>query len=148
MPEDAKGRDFSIATSEEIKAGKTTDVYFLRTLDILKKAGKDRTSVGAEVTAGNLPHGGPAGSHGGGEEAVHLLRGKSVSLWSLPEGSLFPPRTARGVPVPVMVLEGPYGEWALYETPILGMVCQASGIATKAARIRRLAGDKQVLSFG
>src|SRR3989442_7310119 len=47
-----------------------------------------------------------------------------------------------------MILEGPYGEWAVYDTPILGMVCQASGIATKAARIRKLAGDKQVLSFG
>src|SRR6266550_2250786 len=148
MPRDAKGRDFYIATSEEIKAGKTTDVYFLRTLDILKKAGKERTSVVAEVTAGNLPSGWPWGVLCGVEEAVHLLQGKSVSLWSLPEGSLFPPRTARGIPVPVMMLEGPYGEWALYETPILGMLCQASGIATKAARIRKLAGDKQVLSFG
>src|SRR5438552_1712105 len=148
MARDAKGRDFYIATSEEIKAGKTTDVYFLRTLDILKKAGKDRTSVVAEVTAGNLPSGWPWGVFCGVEEAVHLLQGKSVSLWSLPEGSLFPPRTARGIPVPVMMLEGPYGEWALYETPILGMLCQASGIATKAARIRKLAGDKQVLSFG
>ncbi len=148
MPRDAKGRDFYIATSEEIRAGKTTDVYFLRTLDILKKAGKERTSVIAEVTAGNLPNGWPWGVLCGVEEAVHLLQGKSVSLWSLPEGSLFPPRTARGIPVPVMMLEGPYGEWALYETPILGMLCQASGIATKAARIRKLAGDKQVLSFG
>src|SRR5436190_1438894 len=148
MARDAKGRDFYIATSEEIKAGKTTDVYFLRTLDILKKAGKDRTSVFAEVTAGNLPSGWPWGVLCGVEEAVHLLQGKSVSLWSLPEGSLFPPRTPRGIPVPVMMLEGPYGEWALYETPILGMLCQASGIATKAARIRKLAGDKQVLSFG
>src|SRR2546428_2533805 len=148
MPKDATGRDFYIATSEEIKAGKTTDVYFLRTLDILKKAGKDRASVVAEVTAGNLPNGWPWGVLCGVEEAVHLLHGKSVSVWSLPEGSLFPPRTARGIPVPVMIVEGPYGEWALYETPILGMVCQASGIATKAARIRKLAGAKQVLSFG
>src|SRR5438128_7142911 len=148
MPRDAKGRDFYIATSEEIKAGKTTDVYFLRTLDILKKAGKDRTSVVAEVTAGNLPSGWPWGVVCVVEGAVQLLRGKSVSVWSLPGGSLFPRRTARGIPVPVMIVEGPYGEWALYETPILGMVCQASGIATKAARIRKLAGDKQVLSFG
>src|SRR5438094_8864193 len=145
MARDAKGRDFYIATSEEIKAGKTTDVYFLRTLDILRKAGKDRTSVFAQVTAGNLPNEWPWGVLCGVEEAVHLLQGKSVSLWSLPEGSLFPPRTPRGIPVPVMMLEGPYGEWALYETPILGMLCQASGIATKAARIRKLAGDKQIL---
>src|SRR3972149_4830300 len=75
-------------------------------------------------------------------------RGQDVSLWALPEGSLFPPRTSRGIPVPVFVVEGPYGEWAMYETPLLGMVCQASGIATKAARIRKLADGKQVLSFG
>src|SRR5437899_3177397 len=147
MARDAKGRDFYIATSEEIKAGKTTDVYFLRTLDILKKAGKDRTSVIAEVTAGNLPSGWPWGVFCGVEEAVHLLQGKSVSLWSLPEGSLFPPRTARGIPVPVMMLEGPYGEWALYETPILGMVYQASGITTNAARFRKIAVYNKVLSL-
>src|SRR2546421_10200776 len=148
MPKDATGRDFYIATSEEIKAGKTTDVYFLRTLDILKKAGKDRASVVAEVTAGNLPNGWPWGVLCGVEEAVHLLHGKSVSLWSLPEGSVFPPRTPRGIPVPVMIVEGPYGEWALYETPILGMVCHARGIATKAARVRKLAGAKKALTFG
>src|SRR5947209_11246820 len=148
MARDAKGRDFYIATSEEIKAGKTTDVYFLRTLDILKKAGKDRTSVVAEVTAGNLPNGWPWGVLCGVEEAVHLLQGKSVSLWSLPEGSLFPAKTPRGIPLPVMVLEGPYGEWAVFETPVLGMICQASGIATKAARIRKAADGRQVLSFG
>src|SRR5206468_2879496 len=39
-------------------------------------------------------------------------------------------------------------EWALYETPVLGMICQASGIATKAARIRKLANGEQVLSLG
>ncbi len=48
----------------------------------------------------------------------------------------------------MLTLEGPYEEWALYETPVLGMICQASGIATKAARIRKLANGKQVLSFG
>lgn len=148
MPKAARGRDFYVATADEIRAGQTTDIYFLRTLDILKKAGKDRTGVVAEVTAGALPNGWPWGILCGLEEVVHLLEGKSVSLWSLPEGTLFPPRTPRGIPVPVMVLEGPYGEWALFETPILGMICQASGIATKAARIRKLADGKQVLSFG
>lgn len=148
MPKAARGRDFYVATEDEIRAGRTTDIYFLRTLDILKKAGKDRTGVIAEVTAGALPNGWPWGVLCGLEEVVHLLKGKSVSLWSLPEGSIFPSRTPRGIPVPVIVLEGPYGEWALFETPVLGMICQASGIATKAARIRKLAGGKQILSFG
>jgi nicotinate phosphoribosyltransferase len=142
------GRDFYIASAEEIQAGKTTDVYFLRTLDILKKAGKDRTVVDAEITTGGLPNGWPWGILAGVEEAVHLLKGKNVSLWSLPEGTLFQPRTPRGVPLPVMTLEGPYGDWALYETPLLGVICQTSGIATKAARLRKLANGKQIFSFG
>ncbi len=148
MARSDKGRDFYIATEEEIHAGKTTDIYFLRTLDILKKAGRDRTVVDAEVTTGGLPNGWPWGILAGIEEAVHLLKGKGVSLWSLPEGTLFQPRTPRGVPLPVMALQGPYGDWALYETPLLGLICQTSGIATKAARLRKLANGKQIFSFG
>src|SRR2546426_588590 len=148
MPKPTTGRDFYIATADEIRAGRTSDIYFARTLDVLKKAGRSRAKVVAEVTTGALPNGWPWGIFCGLEEVVHLLTGKDVSVWALPEGSLFPPKTARGIPVPVLTLEGPYEEWALYETPVLGMICQASGIATKAARIRKLANGKQVLSFG
>src|SRR5437763_4683238 len=148
MSKPAPGRDFYIATADEIRAGRTTDIYFVRTLDILKKAGRSRANVVAEVTTGALPNSWPWGIFCGLEEVVHLLEGKAVSLWALPEGSVFPPKTPRGIPLPVMTLEGPYEEWALYETPVLGMICQASGIATKAARIRKLANGKQVLSFG
>src|SRR5881296_443132 len=148
MPKPAPGRDFYIATADEIRAGRTTDLYFVRTLDILKKAGRGRANVVAEVTTGALPNDWPWGIFCGLEEVVHLLEGKGVSLWALPEGSVFPPKTHQGIPLPVMILEGPYEEWALYETPVLGMICQASGIATKAARIRKLANGKQVLSFG
>src|SRR3989442_6613943 len=148
MPKPTPGRDFYLATEDEIRAGRTTDVYFVRTLDILKKAGRSRANVVAEATTGGLPNGWPWGIFCGLEEVVHLLGGKAVSLWALPEGSVFPPKTPRGVPVPVLVLEGPYEEWALYATPLLGMICQASGIATKAPRIRNLANGKQVLSFG
>src|SRR2546426_1049719 len=148
MPKPAPGRDFYIATADEIRAGRTTDLYFVRTLDILKKAGRSRANVVAEVTTGALPNDWPWGIFCGLEEVAHLLEGKGVSLWALPEGSVFPPKTHRGIPLPVMILEGPYEEWALYETPVLGMICQASGIETKAARIRKLANGKQVLSFG
>jgi len=141
-------RDIFVASPEEIRAGRTTDVYFLRTLEILRKVGKDREPVVAEVSTGSLPHGWPWGVLCGLEEAVRLLEGKGVSLWAIPEGSLFPAKTPRGIPVPVIVLEGPYAEWAIYETPLLGMICQASGIATKAARIRKVAKDRDLLSFG
>jgi len=148
MPETGKGRDFYIATADEIRAGKTTDIYFLRTLDILRKAGRAGMIVDAEVTTGSLPNGWPWGILCGVEEVVHLMTGRGASLWSLPEGSLFTPKTPRGIPLPVMTIQGPYGEWALYETPLLGLVCQASGIATKAARLRKLANGKEIFSFG
>ena len=148
MPKPSSARDFYVATADEIRAGRTTDIYFVRTLDILKKAGRDRVSVVAEATTTSLPNDWPWGIFCGLEEVVHLLEGKNVSLWALPEGSLFPAKTARGIPVPVLTLEGPYGEWALFETPLLGMICQASGIATKAARIRKAAGSRQIMSFG
>jgi nicotinate phosphoribosyltransferase len=148
MPTAPSGRDFYVATADEIRTGQTTDIYFHRTLDVLKRAGKDRTNVVSEVTAHRLPNGWPWGILCGIEEVVHLMRGRPVSMWSLPEGSLFPPKTPRGIPLPVMIIDGPYGEWGLYETPMLGLICQASGIATKAARIRRAAGRKQLISFG
>src|SRR6266571_1821710 len=129
MPKPASGRDFYIATADEIRAGRTTDIYFVRTLDVLKKAGRDRTNVVAEMTTGGLPDGWPWGIFCGLEEVVHLLQDRAVSVWAIPEGSVFPAKTPRGIPVPVMI-------------------CQASGIATKAARIRKAAGGKQVLSFG
>ena len=148
MPAAPKDRDFYLASPEEIRAGKTTDVYFLRTLDVLRKARKDREPVVAEVTTGGLPNGWPWGVLCGLEEVVHLLEGKPVNVWSIPEGTVFPPKTPRGIPLPLLVIEGPYGQWALYETPLLGLICQASGIATKAARIRKLANGKEILSFG
>jgi nicotinate phosphoribosyltransferase len=141
-------REFYLATAEEIRTGKTTDVYFLRSLEVLKKAGKDRTVVDAEITTGGLPNAWPWGILCGVEEVVGLLKGRKASLWSLPEGTLFTPKTPRGIPLPVMTLQGPYGDWALYETPLLGMICQSSGIATKAARLRKLANGKQIVSFG
>ena len=58
------------------------------------------------------------------------------------EGTLFAPYE------PVLVVEGTYVEWAKYETALLGFLCQASGIATKAARCKRAAGERQVISFG
>src|SRR3989442_9848063 len=148
MPKPTTARDFYIATADEIRAGRTTDIYFARTVDVLKKAGRSRANVVAEVTTGALANGWAWGIFCGLEEVVPLLAGKDVCLWALPEGSVFRPKTHRGIPLPVMTVEGPYEEWALYETPVLGMICQASGIATKAARIRKLADGKQVLSFG
>src|SRR5438876_10169058 len=113
MPKPTTGRDFYIATADEIRAGRTSDIYFARTLDVLKKAGRSRANVVAEVTTGALPNGWPRGIFCGLEEVAHLRTGKDVSLWARPEGSLFPSKTPRGLPLPALPLEGPCAGWAL-----------------------------------
>ncbi len=130
------------ASWDDVRSGRTTDVYFLRTLRILKSKGVDKF-VHAEIMAKDLPHGWPWGVLAGVEEAVELLRElKNTSVRSMPEGTVFRPYE------PVMEISGPYTEFAVYETALLGFLCQASGVATKTARLRKLAGNKTMVSFG
>ncbi len=136
---------FHIATPEEIKEGKTTDVYFLRSKEILEKNNVQK-KVYAEFTVMNPPYDWVV--FAGLDEVLHLMEGKNVNIYALPEGTIFTGRDLHGYPVPVMAIEGDYKEFAVYETPILGLICQASGIATKAARIRLAAKNSLVLSFG
>src|SRR5437773_2812321 len=148
MAGESPRREFYVATPEEIRSGQTSDIYFFRTLDVLKKAGKHRTKVLMETTVQALPDAWPWAVFSGVEEVVSLLLGKAIDLWALPEGSLFTAKTPRGIPVPVLTVEGPYAEFCIFETPVLGFLCESSGIATKAARVRAAAGDRRVISFG
>lgn len=61
---------FNIATPEQIKTGETTDIYFVRTKQILKAKGKDRTRVVAEATTGGIPGGYPWGILCGTDEVM------------------------------------------------------------------------------
>jgi nicotinate phosphoribosyltransferase len=47
-----------------------------------------------------------------------------------------------------LTLSGPYAAFAEHETAILGFLCQASGVATGAARCRLAAEERPVISFG
>ncbi len=139
---------FHVAGDSDILKGRTTDIYFKRAEEVLRKEGKDRELVVAEFTAGSLPQGWGWGVLCGLDEVVGLLEGRAVDLYALPEGSIFRPRSHDGVRVPVMVVEGPYGEFCVYETPLLGLICQATAIATKASRVKKAAGELEVVSFG
>ncbi len=139
---------FHTASDSDILEGRTTDIYFRRALDVLRQEGKDREHVVAEVTAGSLPRGWEWGIFCGLEESVKLLEGRDVNLFALPEGSVFPPRSYDGIRLPIMVIEGPYGEFCVYETPLLGLICQATAVATQASRVKRAAGKREVVSFG
>jgi len=141
-------RKFFISDYDEIKQGKTTDVYFKRTKEILKAYGKDEVYASAEVTCGNVPDGRDWGVLCGMEEVAKLLEGLPVDVYAMPEGSLFSPEDYRGVRLPVIVIEGPYYEFCEYETPLLGFICQESGVASRAAYAKIAAGDKTVVAFG
>jgi nicotinate phosphoribosyltransferase len=134
-------RPFHTASDAEIKSGEVSDVYFARTVQILTHR-KDTKRVKAEVYLKSLPEDWRWGVLAGVEEAASLLEGLRVDVLAMDEGTLFEPYQ------PVLRIEGTYVEWAQYETALLGLLCQASGIATKAARCKKAAGERQVISFG
>ncbi len=131
-----------IADPEEILSGSATDVYFSRTREILEKAGLGDVRVRAEVNAYSFPRGYEWAVFAGLEEALAMLLGKKVNVYSVPEGTLFRRRQ------PLMTIEGVYRDFAELETAILGVLRFATSIATKAARIKVAAGDRTVLFFG
>src|SRR5882724_3700691 len=140
MP-NAPKRPFHTAADADIKSGEVSDVYFARTVQILTHL-NDRKRVKAEVYVKSLPEDWQWGVLAGIEEVAALLEGQPVDVAAMDEGLLFEPYQ------PVLRIEGTYVEWAKYETALLGLLCQASGIATKAARCKKAAGERQVISFG
>jgi nicotinate phosphoribosyltransferase len=137
-----------MALPEDIREWKTTDIYFMNAKKVLMEYGKENLRVVAEFTASSLPPGWEWGVFCGLDEVVSLLKGLPIDLYALPEGTVFKCHDPTDAKIPVMVIEGKYGDFILTETPVLGLICQASGIATKASRIKFLVRDKQLLSFG
>ncbi|PTD93903.1 nicotinate phosphoribosyltransferase [archaeon SCG-AAA382B04] len=128
-------KDFFVLDEESIKNGSATDLYFKRTEEILEQKEKNPKVV-AEVTASR------EGIFSGLKEVLNLFRGKDLDIFAMPEGSFFRSKQ------PVLWIEANYLEFCRYETPLLGSLCHASGIASKAAQIKQAAKDKNVLSFG
>ena len=125
----------------KIRDGKVTDVYFNRAVEILRAKGIHRY-VTAEVQCPSFPDDYGYAVLTGIEETARLLEGLKVDVMAMDEGQVFQPGE------PVMIISGDYMDFAQYETPLLGLLCQASGIATKAARCKKAAGERTVLSFG
>jgi nicotinate phosphoribosyltransferase len=136
-----KKPSFHTAGDADIRKGRTTDVYFERSVRILRKTGASRR-VTAEFSLKSLPMGYPWGVATGIEECIALLAGMDLDLRAVDEGTIIRPNE------PVMTIEGDYADFAVYETPLLGFLCQASGVATKAARLRIAAGEHNLISFG
>jgi len=132
---------FHTASDSDIKEGKTCDVYFARGVQILKALNINKVVKG-EIRASSLPQDWEWAVFAGLEEVINLLIDVNVSVKAVPEGSVF--RAGD----PLLSIEGRYIDFARFETALLGFLCQASGIATKAARCKLAAGDRGVYSFG
>ncbi len=133
---------FFIATPDQIKAGAVADVYFQRTAAILDSKGLD-AYVRAEFIAKSFPDDWDWAVFAGLAEVMHLLTGLDVTVRGMEEGGFFRPGE------PVLEIEGNYREFGVHETAALGLICQASGIATRAARCRHAAGPgRKLVSFG
>ncbi|MCE4604456.1 MAG: nicotinate phosphoribosyltransferase [Aeropyrum sp.] len=127
----------------EILAGEATDIYFVRTREIVEKYGVGDKLVRMEVHAYSLPEGYEWAVYAGVEEALALLQGKPVTVYSLPEGTIFRRKD------PLMVVEGRFKDIIVYETALLGLLRFSTSIASRAARARIAAGKgKTVLFFG
>lgn len=131
-PED---RLFS-ADGHEILEGWTTDIYFIKTREILRSMGMAGKPVVAEV------FGGRPGIFAGTAEVKKMLSGTGVELWSLPEGQPFAGKEV------VMRITGPYDSFGMYETALLGVLASSSGWATAARVVKEAAGSRRVICFG
>lgn len=124
------------ATHDEILKGHTTDIYFLRTLDILKDLELDSTEVVAEI----FPR--KPGVLAGIKEAINLLNGRGLEIWAVDEGETFDTKDT------IMRIKGKYKDFAIFETTLLGMMASASGWATASRTVKEACGDKFFLCFG
>jgi len=129
-------RKFFSANHEEIEKGLTTDIYFLRALEILQYLKLENTVVTAEIFARK------EGIFAGTQEIYNLLKDKKVKLWSLKEGDAFQPKET------VMRIQGPYNEFGIYETVILGILASSSAWATAARACKDAANGKKIICFG
>ena len=132
---------------EEIRKGVTTDVYFEYARDALKFA-KINPVVTMEVFTRNNPFGASWAVVSGIYEVAKLLQGLPVDVDAMEEGEVFLTDPEFAVNEPVLRITGKYQDFGIYENPVLGFLCQASGVCTKAARLAYLAQGKMIISFG
>jgi nicotinate phosphoribosyltransferase len=123
----------------EVLSGDTADVYFVRTIDILRKEGLNPTAT-MEV------FGSRAGILCGIEEVKALLAEvlpeDNREVWALAEGESM---AAKEV---VLRITAPYQSYGVYETSIIGILAHGSGWATAARECVDAAGGIPLVSFG
>ena len=125
--------------SEAVLSGETTDVYFARTIDILRREGIDPVATMEVFTS-------RAGVLCGMEEVKALLAkalpAENREVWALAEGETMERKEV------VLRITAPYQSYGLYETAICGILAHGSGWATAARECVDAARGVPVISFG
>jgi nicotinate phosphoribosyltransferase len=125
--------------SEAVLSGKTADIYFARTVDILRREGLNPMAT-MEVFCSR------AGVLCGIEEVKALLSRVlpegNCEVWTLAEGEAIAKREV------VLRITAPYQSYGLYETAIDGILGQGTGWATAARECVEAARGIPVISFG
>lgn len=125
--------------SEAVLSGETADIYYLRTIDILRHEALNPVAT-MEVFASR------AGILCGMEEVKALLARvlpeTNREVWALAEGETMEKKEV------VLRITAPYQSYGLYETAIGGILAHCSGWATAARECVEAAQGIPVTSFG
>ncbi len=125
--------------SEAVLSGETADIYFLRTLDVLRGEALNPLAT-MEVFANR------AGILCGIEEVKALLARvlpeANREVWALAEGETMEKKEV------VLRITASYQSYGLYETAICGILAHCSGWATAARECVEAAQGIPVISFG
>jgi len=123
----------------DVLSGETADIYFARTVEILRKEGINPVATMEFFTS-------RAGVLCGMEEVKALLSRvlpkDKCEVWALAEGDTMKEREV------VLRITAPYQSYGLYETAIDGILAHCSGWATAARECVEAAQGIPVVSFG
>jgi len=125
--------------TEAVLSGDTTDIYFARTIEILRQEGLNPIATMEFFTS-------RAGVLCGMEEVKALLEKvlpeDNREVWALAEGETIGDKEV------VLRIKAPYQSYGLYETAIDGILTHCSGWATAARECVDAAKGIPVISFG
>ena len=125
--------------SETVISGETADIYFARTIDILRHEALNPVAT-MEVFSSR------AGLVCGIEEVKALLARvlpeDNREVWALAEGNTMDRKEV------VLRITAPYQSYGLYETAMIGILANCSGWATAAGECAEAARGIPIVSFG
>jgi len=125
--------------SEDVLSGETADIYFARTIEILRHEGLNPVATMEVFTSS-------AGMLCGIEEVKALLAKvlpvDNREVWALNEGESMDKKEV------VLRIKAPYQSYGLYETAICGILAHSSGWATAARECVAAARGIPIISFG